>query len=248
MGKRAGEAENPEIQELDVIAAYDRIAPAFRELSQARSAYLDAINSEILRRVRGAKSLIDVGAGDGLRALKIADQAGIRSIVLVEPSAGMRELIPAGSEVWDARIETLPASLRRFDVVLCLWNVLGHVPAGLRLEALRNLSRLCSEFGCLFLDVINRYNVAECGPAVVLSRFFQDLTSPGDGDVSVRWRTGAGEVSTKGHVFMPSEMRNLLRNAGLSVTERVVLNYRTGRKRGLAWSGNLLYILKPEKQ
>ena len=246
--ERAGEAVNPEIQKLDAIAAYDRIAPVFRELSQARSAYLDAVDAEILKRVRGAKSLIDVGAGDGLRALKIADQAGIQSVVLVEPSAGMRERIPAGFEVWDAPMEALPASLRRFDAVLCLWNVLGHVPAGRRIEGLKNLSRLCSESGCIVLDVVNRYNVAECGAGAVLRRLVRDVMSASVEDVPVRWRTGTGDVSTKGHAFSAREMTQLLRDAGLSVKERVALNYGTGRRCGWTWSGSLLYILRPAKQ
>ena len=235
------------IEELDTIAAYDRIAPAFRELSQVRAAYLNAVDAEILQRIGEAKSLIDVGAGDGRRALQIAQSAGITSVVLVEPSAGMRELIPADSEVWDTRIEALAASGRRFDVVLCLWNVLGHVPTELRLAALKNLANLCSESGGIFLDVINRYNLAECGCEVVLRRLFRDVTSSTDGDVPVRWRVGSEEVSTKGHVFTPREMKGLLRTSGLTATERVVLDYRTGRRGAWTWSGNLLYMLRPAK-
>jgi len=204
------------------------------------------VDAEILRRVPGgAASLIDVGAGDGRRALQIAERAGISQVVLAEPSEGMRQLIPAGVEVWDVRMETLPDARREFDVVLCLWNVLGHVPSREhRVAALRNLGRMCSAGGLIFLDVINRYNVAECGIGVVLRRF---LSSHG-GDVPVKWRIVSGEVETRGHVFTAKEIEGLFREAGLNVVERIVLNYRTGRREAWTVRGNLLYVLKAGKR
>src|SRR5882757_9030358 len=76
----------PNAPVLDAIAAYDFVAPGYRELSDRRRAYLDAVDAEILRRVPGdAASLIDVGAGDGGRALQIAGHAGISRVVLMEP-------------------------------------------------------------------------------------------------------------------------------------------------------------------
>jgi len=229
---------------LDAIAAYDFVAPGYRELSDRRRAYLDAVDAEILRRVPGgAASLIDVGAGDGRRALHIAGRTGISRVVLVEPSEGMRQLIPAGVEVWDERMEALREVGREFDVVLCLWNVLGHVPSReLRVAALRNLGRMCSAGGLIFLDVINRYNVAECGVGVVVRRFL----SSENGDVPVKWRTGGGEVETRGHVFAAMEIEEMVREAKLEVVERVVLNYRTGRRESWTIAGNLLYVLKAE--
>jgi SAM-dependent methyltransferase len=229
---------------LDAIAAYDRIAPGYRELSERRRAYLDAVDAEIVRRVpRGAASLIDVGAGDGRRALQIAAHTRIPRVVLAEPSEGMRGLIPAGIEVWHEGMETLPYAGPKFDVVLCLWNVLGHVPSGdLRAAALRNLGRMCSAGGMIFLDVINRYNVAECGVGLVLRRFL----SSDNGDVPVTWRTVSGEVETRGHVFTAKEMERLFGEAGLRKVERIVLNYETGRREAWSVAGNFLYVLRAE--
>jgi 2-polyprenyl-3-methyl-5-hydroxy-6-metoxy-1,4-benzoquinol methylase len=227
---------------VEAVKAYDLIAPVYGELSSRRQAYLDAVDREILRRVpEGAASLIDAGAGDGRRALRIAEQTGVSRVVLVEPSAGMRQLIPAGGEVWDQRIEAMADPGERFDVVLCLWNVLGHVAGReLRLQALRNLGRVCARDGLIFLDVINGYNARECGIAVVAQRFL----SSGDGNVVVKWRTSAGDVETVGHVFSAKEMAGLLRESGLRVVERIVVNYRTGRHETWPISGNLLYVLR----
>ena len=235
----------------NVIAAYSQIAPCFRELSQSRSAYLNAVDAEIQRRMpTGAVSLLDVGAGDGRRALQIAGRAGIQQIALAEPSSGMRALIPPGREVWGATIEALPATGRRFDAVLCLWNVLGHVPdQEQRVAALRNLARLCSSGGLIFLDVLHRYNVAECGMRMVLQRLLRDIFLPSEhnGDVPVKWRTGSREIETQGHVFTTGEMARLFRQAGLAVTERIVLDYRTGQRKRWAAAGNLLYVLQPRQ-
>jgi SAM-dependent methyltransferase len=234
----------PDAPVLDAIAAYDLVAPGYRELSARRRAYLDAVDTEILRRVPGgAASLIDVGAGDGRRAFEIARQAGVPRVVLVEPSDGMRGLIPAGSEVWNERMEALPDAGPEFDVVLCLWNVLGHVRGWeSRVGALRNLGRVCSAGGLIFLDVLNRYNLAECGVGVVLRRFL----SSHNGDVPVKWRIEGDEVNTQGYVFSASEMDKLFRDAGLRVVAREVLNYRTGRREPWSVAGNLLYVLRAD--
>ena len=244
-GAGGGQGRGPDAPVLDAIAAYDLVAPGYRELSERRRAYLDAVDTEILRRLpSGAASLIDVGAGDGRRALHIAKQAGVPRVVLVEPSDGMRGLIPAGSEVWHERMEALPdAGRAEFDVVLCLWNVLGHVPGWeSRVGALRNLGRMCSAGGLIFLDVLNRYNLAECGVGVVLRRFL----SSHNGEVPVKWRIGGDEVNTQGYVFSANEMDKLFRDAGLKVVAREILNYRTGRREPWPVAGNLLYVLRSD--
>jgi hypothetical protein len=219
-------------------------------LSKRRRPYLDAVDLEILLRIPAtATALLDAGAGDGRRALHIVVQSGLRQTVLVEPSSGMRALIPPGCEVWDAKIEALPDTSRQFDVVLCLWNVLGHVLNGaLRVAALKNLARLCSSRGLIFLDVLHRYNVAECGASTVLQRLFRDMLFPADhnGDVPVRWQAGGHEVQARGHVFTIGEMAGLFRQADLTVEERIVLDYRTGQHRRWPAFGNLLYVLRPE--
>ena len=234
---------------LDAIAAYDLIAPGFRELSERRRAYLDAVDRQIVNRIpKQAKTLLDVGAGDGRRALQIAGNSDIREVVLAEPSSGMRVLIPAEYETWDAGMEALPSG-RKFDVVLCLWNVLGHVSAcEQRKTALTNLANCCSDGGVIFLDVLNRYNIAECGLITVAGRWLYDTLAPSEenGDVNVTWNTHGNIVHTHGHVFTAREMEGLFENAGLSVVERIVLNYRNGQRLRWMTSGNPLYVLRPK--
>jgi Methyltransferase domain len=240
----------PEQNKLDAIAAYDLIAPAFQGISDRRRAYLDAVDASVISKIpKPARSLLDVGAGDGRRGLKIGAVAGIREITLAEPSSRMRALIPEGCETWDAAIQDLPPSSQRFDCILCLWNVLGHVPSSeQRLATLKNLAHFCSGSGVIFVDVLNRYNIAECGLLRVAGRWLRDTLLPSEenGDVDVTWTTNENEVRARGHVFTAKETAELFDTAGLSVRERIVADYRTGQQRRWITSGNPLYVLRPK--
>ena len=232
--------------QLDPIAAYDRCAPRFYLLAQRRQRYLDSVDELILQRLPPApRSLLDVGAGDGRRGFRIAQLAGVREVVLVEPSSGMRRLIPQPAEIWPQTIEELPISDRRFDVVLCLWNVLGHIPTdALRRQTLCRLGQLCSTSGLIFLDVVNRYNLRECGPFRVVGRMLRDaLSRQSAGDVSVRWNLGEEEVKTWGHVFTLTEMSRLIEGSGLRLVERLVVDYKIGELRQSPCAGNFFYVL-----
>ena len=109
---------------------YDELAAHYRSVSADRAVYLRAIEEIIIRRIAGnADSLLDVGSADGHRAMRIAGLAHISSVVLVEPSAGMRKFCQQNTqaEIWPVRAEELPEAESRFSVITCLWNVLGHI-------------------------------------------------------------------------------------------------------------------------
>jgi len=212
---------------LEPVNAYSEIASRYAEISQRRRAYLDAIERLI---VTPARSLLDVGAGDGSRTLRIARACGATRVVLLEPSAGMRALQPQGVTHWAMRAEDLIGVTDRFDVILCLWNVLGHIED--RVEVLRQFARLGHS---IYIDVNHQYNAAEYGLLTTLVRFL----SGASGDVTVNWEACA----TRGHVFTDREFRSLARQAGLKVKKRFVIDYATGNLRRWSWQGNLLYVL-----
>jgi len=232
------------------IAAYDRIAPNYSLISERRKAYLDAIDDLIVKRFPvDARSIIDVGAGNGRRAIKIAGRTGATRVVLLEPSPEMRKEVPTGIEVWPKVLEEVVEVEERFEVVLCLWNVLGH----LKTEAdcrigLRNLRRLCAPGARVFLDVLHRYNLAECGSGVVAVRLIRDLISLSwhRGEVSVHWEIEGEQVRTRGHVFTQKEMCELFAGSGFKVDEHLIVDYETGQRRKSAWAGNLFYVLTAE--
>jgi SAM-dependent methyltransferase len=253
----------------DPVAAYNRLAQHYAVLSHRRGAYLRGVEKIILSRIpRGTRSLLDVGAGDGARALRIAAEAGIERVVLLEPSAAMVKNSAAQAEVWPVRAENVVTERQenrasgpptaeggcphvvitseRFDVVTCLWNVLGHVPTQDRHSALRAILNLLTPDGKFFLDVNHRYNLRSYGIFSTTARWTRDRFFPDEknGDVTARWNVGEATISTYGHVFTHREIMRLADASGLELEERVVADYEDGRVRRFAFMGNLLYIFR----
>jgi SAM-dependent methyltransferase len=233
---------------LDPVAAYDRVAPQFARLSDERRAYLDAIERLVVSGIPpGSRSLLDVGAGDGTRAGRIARVRGIEQVVLVEPSAAMRSQCPPKATVWALRAEELGSREGSFDVITCLWNVIGHIfPVDARVEALRQFRRLLSPPGRIFLDVNHRYNACQYGFGATAGRFLHDVVVPGEvhGDVTVAWDVGGARCATSGHVFTEREFRALACAAGLCVEKRFVVDYACGERRRWSYEGNLMFVLR----
>ena len=236
----------------DPVLAYDRLAKDYAELAKKRVHYLAGVEREVLSRVpRGSSSLLDIGAGDGSRALRIASAARISRIVLAEPSGKMLSLAPNGATVWRDRAEDLGSrrSSETFDVITCLWNVLGHVRGeSRRVQTLSAVKNLLSEKGRFFLDVTHRYNLRSYGILPTAARLLHDFFVRGEtnGDVAANWKIGNARISTYGHVFTHNEVPGLATNSGLKLEERVVIDYETGDVRTRAFQGNLLYVFRQQ--
>jgi SAM-dependent methyltransferase len=234
---------------LDPVAAYDRLAPTYARLALHRAAYLNAVDRLILAAVPpGSRSMLDVGSGDGARAARIAEVAGLPDLTLLEPSERMRSYCPAHVTLWALRAEDLRSRQGSFDIVTCLWNVLGHImPSDARLEALRQFARLVSPQGRIFIDVNHRYNARHYGIMATAMRFLRDRLSPegSHGDVRVVWDVDGHPCATTGHVFTHAEFAGLAGAAGLSIERRFVIDYASGELRRRACEGNLLYVLRP---
>jgi 16S rRNA G1207 methylase RsmC len=68
-------------------APYDALAVHYRAVSEARVAYLDAVERIIIQSIpKDANALLDVGAGDGRRAVRLAEAGKIHNLVLAELS------------------------------------------------------------------------------------------------------------------------------------------------------------------
>jgi SAM-dependent methyltransferase len=230
------------------VAAYDRIAPEFARISEQRRAYLDGIERLVIAEIpSGARSLLDVGAGDGTRTLRIVEAAGLKDFVLLEPSAPMRSKWPPGTRGWPIRAEELSSKGERFDVITCLWNVLSHIhPASARVEVLRQCGRLLALQGLLLIDVNHRYNASQYGVWSTLLRMARDRFLPNEknGDVTACWTVDGAICATKGHVFTDAEFRRLVNAAGLSVRKVIIVDYRTGEICRSKYGGSLFYVLQ----
>jgi SAM-dependent methyltransferase len=237
---------------LDPVDAYDRIAPVFLRLAAERKAYLDAVDRVIVSAIPpGSRSLLDVGAGDGSRGSRIALAAGLQELTLLEPSSVMRRHCPPEARIWAMRAEDLGHEQGSFDVITCLWNVLGHIfPLAARAEVARQFARLLSSTGTIFVDVNHRYNARHYGTLPTAVRCLRDRIwpSPENGDVTVQWTLDGVYCATAGHVFTHREFRSLCATAGLRIDRRFVIDYANGRLRRWSFEGNLLYVLRRARE
>jgi 2-polyprenyl-3-methyl-5-hydroxy-6-metoxy-1,4-benzoquinol methylase len=226
---------------------YDALAANYRSVSAARAAYLDAVEKIVIRLIApNADSLLDIGSGDGHRAMRIAMAKNISNVVLVEPSHNMREFCRRNTpaRIWSISAEELPAAADRFAVITCLWNVLGHIDNNQkRLTALKKMRLLLRDGGVMFIDVNNRYNAVTYGLLPTLGRMLYDVLAPSEtnGDAQVTWRVGENAIQSPSHFFTPREIRKLLDDASLVVKQRFVLDYHTGKIRRSEFAGQLLF-------
>src|SRR3990172_4083469 len=98
--------------------SYDALAPHFAAYARSRAPYCDAVDRVILSRLRGRSgALLDVGSGDGGRAVRLAKAAFMTRLVLSDPSQRMVAQCrqPQVSEVWCTAAEELPAGPASFD-------------------------------------------------------------------------------------------------------------------------------------
>lgn len=294
----------------DPVAAYDRLAAHYADLSRRRELYLRGVEGEIITRIPSrSRSLLDIGAGDGTRTARITSASGIHRIVLLEPSTQMRthrnsqpdsanypdltahsamkilgangevgsegatfvspgrepwvatenNRVPEGRhtrasgdsahvEIWPIRAEDLTAKplTEPFDVITCLWNVLGHISAENRQHTLCAVAQLLCPNGKFFLDVNHRYNLQAYGVLPTCARWIRDhlFRSESNGDVVAKWNVDDLTISTYGHVFTHPEIARLAAAAGLELEERILIDYGNGGIRQYAFQGNLLYVFR----
>lgn len=231
---------------LPPIDAYDAFAPYYSSYSETKRPYLCKVEEVVIKNIFGSRSLLDVGSGDGSRALRIAASANIGRLVMLEPSAGMRAQCMQDCEIWPHGPLEIPDDYPPFEAITCLWNVLGHIQGmEQRVLVLSKLKRFLAPGGVFLLDVTHRYNASSFGWSKTLFRAVGDLLSRSctRGDVIVTWRAGAQTIRTYGHVFTHREMQKLCASAGLRIQERWVISSESGRQRKLALAGNLLYKL-----
>lgn len=224
---------------------FDQLAPNYAEYARRRASYCDAVDRQILMwRGERTTSMLDVGSGDGSRAMRLASALGASCVVLSDPSGPMAEQCRTrgASEVWQRAAEELSVPGERFDAVTCLWNVLGHVDGhARRVEALRRMRALLAPAGRLFMDVHNRYNVATAGPSVVGRRLLRDWIRPDErnGVTEFTWRVGGRQIAASGYLFTPHEVRDLLERAGFAIARAAYIDYATGVPRG-RWTGQIV--------
>ena len=229
--------------------AYDELAPFYVEHARTRAVYCNAVDRYVLEWAPEARrAMLDVGSGDGGRAVRLAESLSATRLTLSDPSPLMARQCRAqgGAEVWPIAAEAIPTDTPEFDLVTCLWNVLGAVEgAARRLEALRRMGSCLAPGGRIVIDVHNRYDLSAAGAGRVLARVARDIIRPSasNGSVAFTWRVGGQQIAARGYLFTLREMRQLFRDAGLTVVRQAFVDYEDGRARG-AWTGQMLFCLE----
>ena len=111
---------------------WDRRAPTFARSTQARSdKFLDVVAPYLSLR----KTLIDVGAGSGRHAFPLAER--LEWVTAVEPSEGMRSLIPQRDNMTVVASNWEDAAVAPADLVICchvLYGIEDPVPFIAKME------------------------------------------------------------------------------------------------------------------
>ncbi len=226
---------------------YTAFAKSYENYASLRTAYITAVNKFVIDEIGSIKTIIDVGAGDGIRAKLLAKKIGVEHLTLVDNSIGMIDHIQKTKNVSviKADISNYDKSEEKYDLVLCLWNVLGHIPMQKRKATLKNLASLMSNSGTLILDVNNRYNVPQYGIVSVMNNILKDIFFPwkSNGDFELSINTKSKTIRTFVHIFSPFEMEKLIQSVGLKIVNKRVVNYKDGSSSKSIFGGQLVYKL-----
>ena len=238
---------------LSSVKFYDTLSVIYDAELERRAPWVRRVEELIAgwARARGARSLIDFGAGNGRRALRLAQAADLQDVAIDVSPVMIDEARKLGVEahVVDIASPTFDAAAfgdRKFDLVICTWNVLGHVEGReARLQAVRNMRSVMAPGGAIVLDVNNRYNAAHYGWAAVVKNLVRDLLDPASaGDFIANRQDPKGEtMHTFVHVFSRGEMHRLCRDAGLAPVEEHYLDYDSGEAR-TRWSGQMCFLIQ----
>lgn len=230
-------------------AAYDALAPHYVEHARTKAPYLGAVDQCLVEWMSsGVTSMLDVGSGDGSRAVGLAEMLGATRLVLSDPAPRMLEQCRrhSASDVWACGAEDLPEGPDTFDVITCLWNVLAEVDGTPnRVRALSRMRTLLSPRGRIVLDVHNRYNIATAGALPVARRLLRDVVrrSEANGTIDFSWDVAGQRIPSRGYLFTPREMSALVQSAELRAIRHAFIDYETGATRG-RWNGQIVLCLE----
>jgi len=152
---------------------YNKFAPYYRRYSKEKIAYINSVDKLILKNLPArVGEVLDVGCGDGIRGVSLFKRIGGEKMLMIDSSDEMVKLAKKLTSQ-EIRVKRFDISLQKpklegqFNIILCLWNVLGHIPStSQRLTALENIKRVLGKSGKIYIDISNRYNLFREFPPV----------------------------------------------------------------------------------
>lgn len=224
---------------------YDSIAGEYAFLRHQRRLYLDKVDSIIINDFyKRSKRILDVGAGDGSRGIRIFKNLKADMICLVEESNEMIKDVGnlEGVDIYSGPIQDFHGQTD-FDLILCLWNVLGHVNTMQdRVSVLTLMKDLLSPNGTIVIDFNNRYNYKHYGIISVLRNIIKSLFVREAGWFNLK--NNDGTVHGKVYIHNYSEIIKIVAQSGLRVESLRIIDYSNGRIRYNLFQGQYLFYLK----
>lgn len=227
---------------------YNELAKSYRSVSESRTEFIESINQYIVESaptIAGGVRYLDIGAGDGYRSNIIIGALQPSHTTLLDNSAEMAGRIPQGDglNVIISPIDEFESDME-YDLVTCLWNVLGHFNnADQRMQFFHKVKMALSKSGQLVLDVNNRYNINAYGHKSVMKNLSDDLHSKPDAG----WFSlGDSKNGTRVYIHAPYEIDKMAEAAGLKVVDTKYVDYETGEFRDTFFEGQLLYLIKQQ--
>ncbi len=227
----------------DSKAYYDHLATSYNTESDNRKNYLTAVDKYIAKSVNNIRvyNFLDIGAGNGNRSIEIANSISVeKEIVLIDSSSKMLEnasklenVKAHNTSVFDFNTST------KFDLITCLWNVLGHFNTKEeRIQLFKKISTLLAPKGVFIFDVNNRYNINHYGLHNVEQNLKNDTLNIKDAG----WFT-LGEKTNQTRVYMhsPFDINTYIDQTDLSVEEIKYIDYTTGETKPTFFEGQLVY-------
>lgn len=231
---------------------YDSLAPGYRNYSQSRLLYLNAVDSVVRQYLTPESSVIDFGSGDGVRVHNIAKNITYK-LCLVENSCNMitkikdqypRALI-LNQDFADVNFQTG----KKYDIAICLWNVLGHLGNEQRvLTGLTNIRKTVRKNGIVILDINNRHNISQYKIKAVKNIIKDVFTYKfANGDIKFNISINGQNIPSYVHIFNKHEIEKLIDAAGFEIKSGVYINYANGDIEKSPLFGQLCYVLTVKK-
>ena len=230
---------------------YKKFIIQFPEYKDRHRHYFEEIDSEIIsasKKIRG--HLLDVGCGDGERGYALSKKISSISVDYLDSCA---EMIVGNEKIANHHIlimdisDHLPTLNKKYDIVICLNNVMGHiVDESRRIRALMNIRKLLNNNGLLFVDLNNRYNISNYGLKAVVKNILIDYLvfyKKNKGNFILPLIGSSKKYTTIVHLHTKSEMLRIAKRANLNVKKIAYYDYLTGKQKNNQFLGQLFFIL-----
>jgi len=207
---------------------YNDVGGSYAGLSFGRKNYIQGVDGVLKNLGIPKKSKwLDVGSGDGARALLLAGETGWQ-LSVSEPTTLLDEKFELENPkvfVIRTSVEEIPVGFGEFDLVTLLWNVLGHVDNPQ--TVLAKAWELLRPGGIIFFDVNNflnlrNYGVLRYGMNYVRSRSGELIFSIPQND-----ELGTGRARVR--LFSEAGVEKNLQRCGFREISTSFVDYRTGR-------------------